>query len=795
MTNDKPVAAVFYDGYDPTPDAVSLTWAELIEVFSTTPDAACAPSGAASSLPLCTGRQCPAKVGVGWSPVNLVGERRANENVRAVTAVVLDLDHIDDETLERVRKAVAEYAHIIHSTHSHNPPGDGCYRLVMPLSRPALPSEWPTVRRTMVEVLELPADPVAKDLSRFYFLPTARAGIPFYFTNADGAEIDVDDALAAAAPLSPTKEVPAPTLSVLPPPTEPIDLGALRKMLSDVRRSKANGTDYAKEQAAILGRALDGEPLADVGLRHGARVRLAGMLAYQLPPGTPWESVLEIVRPCLAATPLADGDTLEGAIEKTRKLYEDSVRSRIAFDERRAAENAKIRELVASIKAKTSIKAAAEELGEKWADSLMITTGGVRGNEFNAQLLLACAPEVKGTLRWNEVTKRVDVSGGPLDGTDPSSLGGAAAAWLQRQYAFMGGEQVAAKALVRVARENPYDPIAEYLNELAWDGASRLDTFLEVYLGADVRGEDGDEIDDDKQRYVRAVSRRFLIALIARALEPGCKADDVLVLEGAQGIGKSRALKALVGGTYFLDTALALGDKDTMQAIAGAWLVELGEMASFRKDETRAEKQFLSSDVDKFRPPYGAVTEESPRRCVFVVTTNEECYLTDRTGNRRYRPVRVLVVDVEGIRRDRGLVLAEAVVAYRAGERWWLEREESVLAAREADLRLNTSTTEETIARWWYSETIARRPRVMTMSDVAELAMNLTPDRLSHSVRTEIGYAMRKLGFKYRLRTRGALRGRVYEPTDEMLNAEVQMSAAKTSHLALVAAAKAATKV
>jgi predicted P-loop ATPase len=788
MTQTTPFVVAFYDGYDPTATVVELTWADLLSMLSSTPEPTCAPPGVASSLPTCAGRTCQAKVIEGWSPVTLSVAHRANENVRAVTAVVLDLDHISNDILARVRESISDYSYIIHSTHNHAPPDDGCYRLIMPMSRPATATEWPIIRRTLVEVLGIPADPVAKDLSRFYFLPTTRAGVDLLFIEQSGAAVDVEDALAASAPTL----LPPPAATVTPPPapSEPVDLTALRKILSDVRRSKANGNEHAKEQAAILGRALDGQPLADVGERHGARVRLAGMLAYQLPPATPWESVLEIVRPCLAATPLADGESLDQAIGKTRKIYEDSTRSRAAFDARRAEEKAKLKELVDTIKRKTTVAETAEELGDKWAEALMLSSGGVRGNEHNAQLILACAPEVRGTFVWNDVFKRIEVTGGPFVGVDASSLPGAVAAWMQRQYEFMGGEQLVGKALLRIARENPYDPIAEYLNELAWDGTPRLDTFLETYFSADVRMQDSNEVDPDTQRYVRALSRRWLVSLVARALRPGCKADDVLVLEGAQGIGKSRALEALVGPELFLSTALALGDKDTMQAISSAWLVELAEMASFKKDEARAAKQFLSNSIDKFRPPYGAVTEAFPRRCIFVATTNEECYLTDRTGNRRYRPVRVLAVDVEAILRDREHLLAEAVVAFRAGERWWLEPEEAAIAAREAELRLGTSVAEEAIAKWWYGETPTRRPKNLTMSDVAELAMEVKTDRLNHALKVEIGYAMRKLGFKYKQRLRGGVMGRLYEPTEEMLAAPVTTSAGRASTLALVQAVK-----
>ena len=245
---------------------------------------------------------------------------------------------------------------------------------------------------------------------------------------------------------------------------------------------------------------------------------------------------------------------------------------------------------------------------------------------------------------------------------------------------------MAGRALLQVARENPRDPVAEYLGELAWDGEPRAEALLETHLGA-----------VGEPTYLRAVSRRWLVSLVARALRPGCKVDTVLGLEGPQGVGKSSAFEALVGTENFLDTALELGEKDTMQAVASAWLVELGELASLRGAEVGRVNQFVTSKVDRYRPPYGRVTVESPRRCVFVGTTNDDSYLRDRTGNRRFWPARVERPLPDLVVRDRDQVLAEAVAAFRAGDAWWLDSPTAALAASEAEGRLEDSAVEQAV--------------------------------------------------------------------------------------------------
>ncbi len=777
--NTTPWAAqvVTYNGFDDNvPNVISLEGDQLVEFLTDFPEPLC-------HVDTCVGRLCDAKFGsLSWSPVTLkAGTNRLGANVVSLRFAVFDLDHVNAETFARVRESVAPFEYALHTTHSHTAT-DGCYRLIFPLSRPITPAENLALRRAVVDAMALPADPACSDASRIYACPTQRGGVTPYAVHNRGEVLNVAEALELAGVCpAPTKEVIQPTKQV----DGPIDLGALREGLAAMRRSKASSIDdYKKEQAALLGLVLDGKALAEPGFIHHARVKATGMVAWGLPANTPWAVALEVMRPCLSATKIADGETFEGTVEKTRAIYERSMLHRLDWEAKKAAEQALIMSLVKSV-AHKSPQAAAEDLGDKWMDTLLLKGEGVRACEHNAGLLLACAPEIKGTVRWNDVAKKISISSGPFQSTHAESLAGDVAGWLQSQYAFLGGEAMVGSALLRIARANSWDPIAEYLNDVTWDGGSRLDTFLETYLGV--------EVTPENDKYVRAVSRRWLISLVARALRPGCKVDTIMIVEGEQGVRKSSALEALVGHEYFLDTSLTLGDKDMLQAISSAWLVELGELASFNRAESRKVKQFISSKIDKFRAPYAHTTEACPRRCVFVGTCNPEgagTYLTDHTGNRRYLPVRAGQINLEAIVKDRDLLLAEAVVAFRAGERWWLVDEEVRQAAAETKARLEESTAEEAIARWWYGETPSKRPRRLSLLDMAEMAMKLTPDRVTHSLRTEIGIAAQELGFRHIQRSQGGSRARGYEPTPEMLEAPVVTSAARAAGLALVAQAK-----
>lgn len=779
---ERPV--VLYPGgfADKHPAVPEFTGEDLVEFLTSFPDPAC-------DVASCPGRDCPEKArAVCWAPSEIAdGETRADEAVIQLNYLVLDLDHIGEERLEEARASLADLEHVLHTTHSHAPP-DGSWRLILSLDRPMSPEEFPLVWRAVLTAYDLPVDEVCHNPSRLYAAPTARGGVPPRFHHRRGEPLRVDECLEAARQLG-LGQPPRPAPGGAPPAPEALDLGELRKTLSDARRSKAVSKDERLQaQAELLGRVLDGRPLAAPGERDDTVHRTAGLLAYWLPPRCPWEAALQVMRPSLAAMDCAP-EGLGHWEEVARAKYERQMQGRLRVDEEREAARAAARALADRFKQKAA--PSPEDLGDRWTELLQMSKGGrPAGNEHNARLLLACAPDLRGTIKWNQMTKRVEVHGGPLGGLDENVLPAAAAGWLQGKYEFQGGARLMGPALMQVALDNAYDPLADYLGELAWDGKPRLDAMLETYFGVRPKTE-------RQARYVRAVSRRWLLSLVARALRPGCKADCVLILEGPQGVGKSTGLEAVVGERWFLDTALALGSKDAMLALSSAWLVELAELASFRRAESQAVKQFVSAKVDKYRPPYGHATVDSPRRCVIAGTHNPDGnpYLPDRTGNRRYWPVLCEArVDVAGIARDRDQLMAEAVAAFAAGERWHfdpaLDADAVAAAAEEAADRAETSTVDEAVAAWWYGLAPGRRPAAVSVLDVARDALQTSVDRVDSKLQAAVGRAMKDMGFSRAQRMSGGVRRWVYVATKELQDAPQERSASRDRHLALVQAVK-----
>ena len=236
--------------------------------------------------------------------------------------------------------------------------------------------------------------------------------------------------------------------------------------------------------------------------------------------------------------------------------------------------------------------------------------------------------------------------------------------YIEKHYEISSKEKVL-DALINVHRENSYNSVTRYLDGLNWDGIERLDTLFIDYLGA------------EDNSYVRAVTRKQFCAAVKRAYEPGCKYDTVLVLSGPQGVGKSYILSRL-GQEWFSDTIPAIKGKDAYEALDGKWILELGELNATRKSEIEAVRLFITSTSDNYRKAYARSTTDNPRQCVLFGTANDDDYLRDYAGNRRFWPVDVMLHEkclnmFEMTQETVNQIWAEATYRYHQGESLILE--------------------------------------------------------------------------------------------------------------------------
>ncbi len=220
-----------------------------------------------------------------------------------------------------------------------------------------------------------------------------------------------------------------------------------------------------------------------------------------------------------------------------------------------------------------------------------------------------------------------------------------------------------------------YHPIRNYLNGLVWDGTKRLDIMLVEFMAA------------EDSKYTRSVTRKTFVAAVKRIMKPGCKFDNVLVLVGPQGAYKSTMLKKL-GMNWFGDSLNTVQGNKAYEQIQGVWIMEMAELSGLKRAEITAVKHFISKSEDQFRVAYGRRTQKFPRETIFIGTTNEEDFLQDPSGNRRFWPVKVLAKDVEprlnaAENLPRELIdqyWAEAVSLYKGGETIYLDKETDILA-------------------------------------------------------------------------------------------------------------------
>ncbi len=259
-------------------------------------------------------------------------------------------------------------------------------------------------------------------------------------------------------------------------------------------------------------------------------------------------------------------------------------------------------------------------------------------------------------------------------------------AWLLSITRCDFSDDTTTSGIIAGAHVHEFNPIVEYLNDCAWDGTERLSGWLATYLGAEPT-----EVNAD-------IGRWWLISAVARAFEPGCRVDHMLVLEGQQGIKKSTALQIL-GGEWYSSGVEDIRGKDGPQSLRGKWIVEIGELDAIRGRELATIKDFLSKTSDVYRPSFGRATITALRRNVFAGSTNEDTYLHDATGARRFWPVKTGVehtIDVDALARDRDQLFAEALAAYQLGEPWWpsAKNQESKLAKIQSDRYADDAWTE-----------------------------------------------------------------------------------------------------
>jgi predicted P-loop ATPase len=347
---------------------------------------------------------------------------------------------------------------------------------------------------------------------------------------------------------------------------------------------------------------------------------------------------------------------------------------------------------------------------------------------------MACTPMVTCTLPGEHVM--------PITERQPLRDQDVTAVQLHMQAAGIHrmSKETVHQAVEQRARERSFHPVRDYLNGLTWDNESRLAGWLHTYLGA------------DHGTYTAEVGTMSMVAMVARVMRPGCKADYMMVLEGGQGAGKSTACRIL-GGEWFSDSLPDItSGKEASQHLRGRWLVEIAEMAAMAKSEAAALKAFVTRAEERYRPPYGRNEVIEPRQCVFIGTTNADAYLRDSTGARRFWPVKVGAIDADALTTNRDQLFAEAVHLYRQGLQWWPDRDFEAQHIRpEQEARYDADAWEQAI------EAKIGNIGQVTILSVARDALLIDTPKIGTADQRRIAAALERLGWRRARKVNGTM--------------------------------------
>lgn len=613
---------------------------------------------------------------------SLKGGRRKAEAIMQRRLLTLDLDDVprNADPWDTV-VLVLGCAAVLYSTHSHRPEAPRL-RLVMPLSRPVSPEEYSAIARKVAQDIGIDmCDDTTYEPHRLMYWPSASINAEYRYEVEDGPWLNADEQLAryvdwhdpsewpissrraeALHRLASHQESPLEKSGIVGAFCRVYDIhDAIEHFLPDTYE-KYDDNRYTYKGGSTSG----GLVLYDNGVfaysHHGTdpasgklcnafdlvRIHLYGNLDDDTSPGTPSHKMPSFMKLQDEAMQIPEvrEELAKANFERLKDRFDDPDEDYDWVGQLTCNKNGKFDNTINNVQL------------------IMEHDAGLRGKYFYdtfKERMTVC-----GDLPWCKLADRMTTT---WTDTDDAGLRN----FLEIKYEIVNTMKIG-DAVLLAMQSCMRHPVREYLLSLKWDGVARADTIFIDYLGA------------EDTEYTRTVTRKALIGAVARIMQPGCKHDHILVLVGPQGCRKSTTL-AKLGKSWFSDSFYTVQGKEAYEQIQGFWLIEMGEMAATRKAELESIKQFVSKQSDSYRAAYAKRTQEHPRQCAFFGTTNDDEFLRDATGGRRFWPVTVT---------DKGRetgdyftaeivdqVWAEIVMRYSAGENWYLDNAKIEAVARQ----------------------------------------------------------------------------------------------------------------
>lgn len=631
--------------------------------------------------------------------------RRKAENILNRCLVTLDADNIEPGATQKILNLVDGLGcgYAIYSTRKHSD-AKPRLRIIIPTDRIMKTDEYEPVARKIASFIGMEImDTSTFEPSRLMYWPSCSKDSNFVFKYSDKAFASVDGILGLYSNWKNINEWPKvinepeiikKEISKQKDPLEKDNIigafckvynifEAIASFLSDVYEPGNQADKFTYLQGSVANGATvygDGKWLYSFHATDPAsrtlcnsfdlvRIHKFGYLDEEVKEGTPTNRYPSYVEMCKFALE----DETVSRLFKREKIK----KARVEFSQ--------------SIDAVNGPK---NEDSVEWVDKLQMTENGLAKTIDNILLILENDPNLKNKMVFDRFTGRFLVIAKlpwdynekivkrDWDDNDEACLRN----YLSRPPYKIEAPKKIEDALCELTKKKSIHVVQDYFNTLEWDGVPRLDTLLIDYLGAE------DTV------YSRAVIRKELVAAVTRVMtEKPIKFDNMIILTGKQGIGKSTFLDKL-GRGWFSDNIKDFNNKDTLLQMQKCLIIEIGELQAFNKTDINTLKQFMSQKTDTFRAPYARKTIEHPRHCVFFGTTNESEFLKDKTGNRRYWPIECMIQKpTKNVFKDLteyeiGQVWAEAIYIFNRGtEKLYLEgdAEMEALAKQESHLEIH----------------------------------------------------------------------------------------------------------
>ena len=634
------------------------------------------------------------------------GGRRKKENVDTRSLITLDADQADDGFIFAVELVLGGSAYVIYSTHSHRPDKHK-YRLIIPGDRSMNPDEYAAASRKLAEQIGMDYfDKTTFQVQRLMYFPScSRDGQPV-FVESEGSFVSVDTVLAEyedwrdvlqwprhqeekQKSQTATKKAEDPrekigTIGVFCRAftieegietflSDKYSPGSIPNRYTYVHGTSANGLQVYSDQELVFSHQ-DSDPISDgrtYNLFDLVRVHKFGPLDDQVKENTP-----DAKKPSHQAMEHW-AVTLPGV-------------KKLAIKERQA-EFAEMAEEMDSEddddwEAKLDIHHKTRKVLPASKNIETILTHGPWRNAL-AYDAFGNAEVIQKPLPWRE-RERPNREYEPWLGADDKRL----QHWFAKEYDINSAKSIQ-NAFTEVVHQNTFHPIKAFIEGTVWDGIERAMRIFIDYLGA------------ADTHYTKQVTRKMLLAAVTRLYQPGCKFDQMLVLIGPQGAGKSSIL-AKLGHEWFSDSLRTFENKEAGEHLQSGWIFEIGELSAMKRSEVEEVKAFLSKTEDRYRVAYDRQVSEFPRKCVFFGTTNTRDFLRDTTGNRRFWPVDVSPEKARFCHWDHltaGLVRqiwAEVLSWFRVGETMELDEDTRMEADKQQKAHMESDPREGLIQEW-----------------------------------------------------------------------------------------------